>query len=792
MRPGKDVEKRLPAKKIAMRLVGHGYKHTMSGENIMEFNHQTYQRTLSKRPWPLWTSRVAAVALITLGVAPFSGRADDGGAPNDAVSIRTLSSRPNLVSGGSSLVQIELSDQAAMQAVRIFLNAQDVTSSFRSEANGTRLTGLVTGLNPGNNALRVVANGASLGQLQLTDYSIKGPIVSGPQIQPFICQTQTFKLPDGTFLGAPLDSDCSAPTVVTYVYLSTTSGTFQPLPSTATLPGDVAMTTTSAGATVPYVVRVETGTINRGIYQNAILFDPTSDPVPSPFSAPKGWNHRLIAIHGAGCPGGWYTQGTAEGVNVLQTMYLSLGYALFINTLQNPSNSCNPFVAGESAMMGKEHFIKTFGVPDFTLSTGGSGGAYTSQQVADAFPGLIDGIFINATFPDAAEIAYSGLDGHLLTHYFTVTNPAGFTDAQQVAVSGYAGHQAWYDAANQSQRTDPVPNRPDVVGYSSAVWNAVVPVALRYDPIANPHGARPTIFDVSRNIYGVDSDTGFALRAFDNVGVQYGLGALNRGLITKAQFLDLNQNIGGYDQDANYVSDRAAGNLDAIKHAYQAGVNLGGGGGLRSIPIIDFGYYNEAGGYHYQWHHFAVRERLIDANGDADNHVLWRGNDATNVPLTQAFAVMSQWVEAIKADHSEASLRAKLIRNKPSAAVDGCYNAATPPQFIAETQTFSSLPDSQCNTLWPSYAFPRYVAGGPLSADILKCQLKPIDAADYAVSFTPAELAQLEAIFPHGVCDWSKAGVRHVGVVVGTSFGPAPPYANAARDASGDAAEHSD
>ena len=459
---------------------------------------------------------------------------------------------------------------------------------------------------------------------------------------------------------------CASIPVVTYVYMSTASGTFQPLPSAAALPGDVAMTTTSAGVTVPYVVRVETGTINRGIYQNAILFDPTSDPMPSPFSPPKGWNHRLIAIHGAGCPGGRYTQGTAEGVNVLQNMYLSLGYALFINTLQNPSNSCNPFVAGESAMMGKEHFIKTFGVPHFTLSTGGSGGAYTSLQVADAFPGLIDGIFINATFPDAAEIAYSWLDGHLLTHYFTVTNPAGFTDAQQVAVSGYAGHQAWYDAANQSQRTDPVPNRPDVVGYSSAVWNAVVPVALRYDPVSNPHGARPTIFDVSRNIYGVDPDTGFALRAFDNVGVQYGLGALNSGLITKAQFLDLNQNIGGYDQDANYVSERTAGSLGAIKHAYQAGVNLGGGGGLRSIPIIDFGYYNEAGGYHYQWHHFAVRERLIDANGDADNHVLWRGNDATSIPLTHAFAVMTQWVEAIKADHSEASLRAKVDRNKPS------------------------------------------------------------------------------------------------------------------------------
>jgi hypothetical protein len=305
------------------------------GENIMKSNVQIYQQRPSRCRRQFLTARAAAIALIILGVTPFSGRADEGGDPNHGISIRTLSSRPNLVSGGSSLVQIELPGEVVTQGVRVFLNAQDVTSTFHSRGEGSTLTGLVTGLKPGQNALRVVANGASLAQLRLTNYSIKGPIVSGPQIQPFICQTQTFKLPDGTFLGSPLDTDCSAPTMVTYVYMSTTNGAFEPLPSSATLPGDVAMTTTSVGVTVPYVVRVETGTMNRGIYQNAILFDPTSDPMPSPFSAPKGWNHRVIAIHGAGCPGGWYTQGTAEGMNVLQNMYLSLGYALFINTLQS-------------------------------------------------------------------------------------------------------------------------------------------------------------------------------------------------------------------------------------------------------------------------------------------------------------------------------------------------------------------------------------------------------------------------------------------------------------------------
>src|SRR5205807_2574183 len=92
------------------------------------------------------------------------------------------------------------------------------------------------------------------------------------------------------------------------------------------------------------------------------LHDPTKEPAPSPFSPPVGWNKGLIAIHGAGCPGGWYMQGAAEGVNPLNTARLGEGWALVINTLHHPSNSCNPFLAGEAAMVGKQHFIETCSV----------------------------------------------------------------------------------------------------------------------------------------------------------------------------------------------------------------------------------------------------------------------------------------------------------------------------------------------------------------------------------------------------------------------------------------------
>ncbi len=676
------------------------------------------------------------------------------------------------------------------------LNGRVVTDAFRETAPGT-LVGLVTGLALGENRLTAEVKGEGTKSLRLTNYPLTGPMISGPHLQPFICQTATFKLPDGSTLGPSLDPDCSAATKVTYVYMPIGGTTFKPLPSATVLPADAAMTTTTSGATVPFVVRVETGTMNRGIYQNSILFDPTTDPPPGPFSPPKGWNKRLIGVHGSGCPGGWYIQGPVEGASVLDSSRLAEGYAMFTNTLNHPTNSCNAFLAGETTMMGKEHFIETFGVPEFTVSTGGSGGAYTSLQVADAFPGLFDGALINATFPDALSIALAGLDGHLLTHYFLVTNPTGFSDAQKVDVTGYKGLQAWYDAANQMGRTDPVPGRVDptppspILGrYTSAVWNPAVPLALRYDPLTNPTGARPTVFDVARNIYGRDPVTGFGLRPFDNVGVQYGLAALNAGAITVEQFIDLNERIGGYDSDASFVASRTTGDPGAIHRAYQSGVALGGGGGLASIPVFDTsGLFDDDQLYHYQHHHFAVRERMRQANGSVDNHVMWRGGlnifevlgtpspagaALANAVATESWKAFVQWVAAVKADASDAPNRVKVIRDKPAGLVDGCWTYDVNPQFIAEPQTWSSQPDSQCNRLWPSYSFPRKVAGGPLAENVFKCQLKPIDRRDYAVTLTAQQIARLHAIFPKGVCNWSRPGVNQTRVVTWASFGPSP------------------
>jgi hypothetical protein len=743
-------------------------------------------RTSARRALRRKAVPFVALAAFVAGAAVYSAAAV--AKQDKGYGVETVSTRADRVSGGDVLVEITYKHDNRNRPLEITLNGRDVSGSFRPGNDPNTLVGLISGLAVGKNMLHVQGNGSSGIKdqtVEITNYPITGPITSGPQQIPFICQTQTFALPDGTTLGTATDANCSAPTKITYIYMPAGGTAFKPLPSTSSLPADVAKTTTTTGATVNFVVRVETGTIDRGIYQSAILHDPTTEPAPNWYTAPSGWNHRLIAIEGFGCPGGWYIQGGSIGsltlpgtmdANLLSPKRLGEGYALFSNTLQHPSNNCNSVLSGEAAMMSKEHFVETYGVPLYTVSTGCSGGSYGSIQLADALPGLIDGALIACTFPDPLGIAFSGSDGHLLTHYFNVTNPAGFTVAQQVAVSGYKFSsganplQAFIDAANQSGRTDPVPGRVDIPGYASAPFSAVVPVALRYNPVTNVHGARGTVYDASHNIYGVDPVTGFALRPFDNVGVQYGLQALNAGAITTTQFLDLNEKIGGYDQDFNYVSNRVVGDAGAIRRAQQSGLFFSGNAGLASIPLMDIsGIYNDDGGYHYQWYHFATRERMREANGDTGNHVMWRGNPVPEVPSWSTFI---QWMEAVAADDSDTPQHDKVVRNKPPMAVDGCWSSAS--TFIAEPQTFGRLPNSQCNTLFPSFAFPRYIAGGPLAANNVKCQLKPIDANDYTVSFTSAELTRLHAIFPDGVCNWSKPGINRTGVVPWASFGPAP------------------
>jgi Tannase-like family of unknown function (DUF6351) len=687
--------------------------------------------------------------------------------------IEVLSSRPYMVSGGDALVRVSMNERnVSLGSVRVELNGRDVTRAFVADAAARTLTGLVTGMRVGRNQLEVDARGRGRGRadadLTLTNYPIQGPIISGPQEFPFACTTQNFvPFPGTPALGAPLDSDCSVQTRVQYIYRRT-NNTFALLPQPfSTLPADLAFTTTVTGARVPYIVRLETGTINRAIYQTAVLHNP-NDAAPSPFAPPAGWNRRLIYPLGGGCIAGWYTQGP-DLVTPINHAWLSQGYGVASASLNTFGNNCNDLLSTETILMVKERFIESYGVPLFTIGTGSSGGSYQSHQTADNYPGTFDGVVTMNSFPDVTTGMVPMHSSRLLELYFA-SRAGRYTIAQQKAISGYLSIPGQIQEMSRvrGDRMDPR------IAFPPEIVSGVGP-QFKYDPVSNPDGARGDVYDHTVNVYGVIRNTPFpgvakfAQRPLDNVGVQYGLRAMNDGAISVDDFLDLNANIGGVDIDFNRISTRTVHYPDATRRAYQGGRILNAGNGLASTAMITRMGGNDLlvqGDVHLRYHSYAIRQRLINANGHSNNQVIV-GNLAPGDLLIEQ---MGRWLAAVVADTSNRSRTEKVVANKPADVVDACWTTAG--EKIVETQTLSG--PGRCNALFPAGVPPEFVAGAPIALDIIKCQLKPIDPADYKVPFTADQRTRLQAIFPNGVCDWSKRGVNQVKAVPWASYGPSP------------------
>jgi hypothetical protein len=706
-------------------------------------------------------------ALVIVLALPLTGAAQ-------GLQLRVVSNpKPEFVSGGDVLISVTPPSGVQATAVRLTLNGADVTSALRADATGRSILALVKNLNDGSNAI-VATAGKATTRLTVVSHPNAGPVISGPHEQPFVCETEKFKLMAGGVAGKPLDANCSIATRIDYVYKSTAGGDLKPLPDPKSTPSDVAMTTTTLGVQAPFIVRVETGTINRGVYEIAMLFNPAKDAQPDVMTRPAGWNGRLIYTFGGGCAGGWYKQGTGTG-GVDDEVMLQQGYAVASNSLNVFGNDCSELIAIETMMMTKEHFVEAYGAPTFTVGWGGSGATYQQHQIGDGYPGLLDGLMVQRSFPDM-EFGTVGMisDARLLANYFDkLAGTVTFTDEQQRRIAGL-GQLATLKTNGLN------PGRITVGEYCS------LPEALRYDAVKNPTGARCDVYDHAVNVWGRDPKTGFARRPLDNVGIQYGLGALNAGVITKEQFLDLNAKIGGYDNDGRVVATRSVADPAAIRTAYRMGRLTWGGAGLATTPIIDYRAYlddAQGGNIHLRYHSFSTRERLQKANGYTDNQVMLtddrRWGDSLKAPvLRQALSQMDQWLTKIADDTSGDSKLAKLRRAKPADLVDACWTRDDRPQRIVERQMPAS---GKCNELYPANSFPRGVAGSPLAADVIKCQLKPVSAADYKVTFTADEMSRLKQIFPGGVCDWSKPGVDQQPMTGTWQARPASTTGNATR-----------
>ncbi len=513
--------------------------------------------------------------------------------------------------------------------------------------------------------------------------------------------------------------DCFSPTRYGYVYRNT-AGQFHWLDDPANPPADVATTTTLDGETVPFVVRWERGVINRFIYSIATLA-PTDEATPlEPDN--RLWNRRLVFSFDGGVAIG-HTQGTTSTGSMLSADLLGKGYGVLWSSGTRTSTHYDLQVGGETALMIKERFIERHGVPDYTVAVGGSGGAIQQYVYGQNHPGLIDAAIPQYSYSDMVTQTIHVGECELLEHFFDVVdkdnpkwkdpevrqqiiglNGTNFPkNLSQGEIEQWNGLYALFAAFGyQVMDRDPASPAPALMECKPG-WLGLTPLVLNptftdvddIDKLAQgTEGVEWTHFDDMRQVYGTGPD-GFARRPWDNVGVQYGLVALRNGTITPAEFLDLNANVGGWKQSSEmvtegfpYVGDltpqnfdpwssrnayqspdggdtpakRTEGNRAAMKAVYRTGMQFQGD---IDIPIIDWRHYLEDElDMHHSHQSFATRQRMLNADGNADNQVIWFTDARPAVQFDQtpmAFEVIDEWMANIEA-HPERG----VAGNKPA------------------------------------------------------------------------------------------------------------------------------
>ncbi|MCP3987207.1 MAG: hypothetical protein GY723_22705 [bacterium] len=816
---------------------------------------------------PAFVPVLTILALAAMLLAPQPAFAKYG--HRSTLSLEIVSSTPEQVTDGDALVRIRLPRQWRKKSVALLLNGEDVSHFLQPVGKkwGVQM-GVVEGFVPGDNLLQLtiatkrrhrrgrhVHNEQKVvRELVVLNHPASGPIFSGPQQQPFVCTTARADLgqpivDNQDSVGIPValedasgnypkdghgyptaaaeivgwSKNCAGNRRLDYQY-RTTGGDFRTLDDpSGPLPADIAMTTTLDGETVPYIVRWERGTMNRFIYSVAMLAPTTEvDPGEPDDSL---WNGRLVLSLEGGVAIG-HTQGRVSTSARLLDDVLKLGYAVVHSTGLRMSTHYNLELGGETALMLKEHFIEDHGVPLYTVSVGGSGGAVQQYVYAQNHPGLIDAAIAQYSYSDMITQTIHVGDCELLEHYFDSTdrdNPRWKDVDNRRKIQGLNALQTPNMSADESTQWNLIYALYNVFGFSAPerdpsstvpaitecrrAWFGLTPLALNptftdvddIDKLAQgTEGVDWTHTGDLVNIYGVD-DTGFARLPWDNVGVQYGLNALVDGSITPTDFLDLNAQVGSWKDPSQMVTEgfpfvgstladldpwssrnmnlspdggttpapRRTGDLEAIRAAYERGMRFDGN---IEIPVIDWRHYLEDElDMHHSHQSFATRRRMQLARGHASNQVIWftDGRPARAFDQTpEAFEVIDEWMANIRKHPNR-----RLSRNRPDRAVDRCF-ATDGTEIAAGEDVWDGIlddgPPGICTASFPTFQSSRIVAGGPIEGGIFKCDLQSVDHAISEGIYEPweptaADVDRLKQIFAEGVCDWRLGDVGRPG-----------------------------
>jgi hypothetical protein len=321
-----------------------------------------------------------------------------------------------------------------------------------------------------------------------------------------------------------------------------------------------------------------------------------------------------------------------------------------------------------------------------------------------------------------------------------------------------------------------------------------------YNPESNPGGVRATLADYMINVFGRRPESvwgpvekklghGFASRPVGNVGEQYGLRLLLENKISPAQFVDLNQKIGGANIDAEATSYRMSADAPGLASAYRSGA-VDEANNLTDVPIIDEAAPKPEG-IHDVFRTWSMRARLEREEGHfPKNHAIWFGQDSESYE-PERFHAMNMWLGAVEADKTAGrTVEEKVNDDRPASVRDRCSSNAVA-EGLVEMVELNGEMVCKSPLYETKFAVGRVVAGESIAADNLECQLKPLNRSEYgSITFTAEDWASLQQTFATGVCDFSKPGVSQQGTVAwqtyqddsnsgaviygGTPLGPAP------------------
>ncbi|MDX1756169.1 MAG: DUF6351 family protein [Marinobacter sp.] len=626
--------------------------------------------------------------------------------------IRVLSNRADLISGGDALIEIEPDNPANLQGATVWLGDREVTQQFQATGQNT-LKGLLSGLALGDNELRVWLADNSYLLTTITNHPNGGPVFSGPQVQPWNCTN-----------AQAVDDQCNQPPDYRFKYvpadkLQTYLASYDPDNVQPGLPDafypydpenppaeeDIAVVTTDEGHEVPFIVRVETGVQNRDRYQIMALYQPGQEW--NALAPQEQWNGKVLVHHGGnvgvsygmGHPPNGDISGTApDGGELLLgdsiTVALSRGFMTLSTAQANLGHNVNLVTAAESLMMAKERIVEQYGEIRYTIGTGCSGGAIAQQHIANAYPGIYQGLILQCSYPDVWTTATQFADYHLLNHHFGAEAPesadgffepmislfeSGLLPVQWPAFYGHlpvnpqVSDAAFFPSA--------YPDQADCPGLAGG--------AEVYDADTRPDGLRCGLLDYMISQFGPRAvenwspneqllARGFGGIPLDNVGVQYGLRSLQNGVITGDQFLTANREIGGLNVDIDFQETRTVADPQALSNAYRTGA-INTAEHLGNVAIMDL-RGPDPGIAHDAYHSWQMRARLEATQGHVDNHVIWYGAAplfGDTVYSTEALVVMDRWLANIEGDETASPVEAKVLAHKPPQARDRCLQTSS-------------------------------------------------------------------------------------------------------------------